>query len=123
MLDCTRHAQRVAQERMAMISWKQTRFQLRVGLLVGACVVTGCAGLKDSPQGKFFLITSFIGSLSSVPYGLTVTMEGFEPYSQSHVMYRGCSQPESVQYLPPNLRPAALLVPLSHRKDEVKFQL
>jgi hypothetical protein len=51
--------------------------------------VTGCVGLKNSPQGKFFLITSFIGSLSSVPYGITVTMEGFEPYSQSHVMYGG----------------------------------
>jgi len=70
--------------------------------------------LEKLTSRNFFLITSFIGSLSSVPYGLTVTMEGFEPYSQSHVMYRGCSQPESVQYLPPNLRPAALLVPLSH---------
>jgi hypothetical protein len=70
---------------MAMISWKQSRFHLRGGLLVGACIVTGCAGLKDSTQGKFFLITSFNGSLSSVPYGLSVTMEGFEPYSQSHV--------------------------------------
>ena len=101
MLGCARLAQRVVQEKKAMITWKQSRFQLRVGLLVGACVVPGCVGLKDSPQGKFFLITSFIGSPSSVPYGLTVTMEGFEPYSQSHVMYGGCSQPESVQYLPP----------------------
>ena len=31
-----------------MITWKQSRYQLRVGLLVGACVVTGCAGSKDS---------------------------------------------------------------------------
>ena len=34
---------------------------------------------------EFYLITYFIGSLSSVPYDLTVTMEGFGPYSQSHV--------------------------------------
>lgn len=31
-----------------MISWKQSGFQLHVGLLVGACVLTGCAGSKDS---------------------------------------------------------------------------
>jgi len=104
-----------------MISWKQSRFQLRVGLLVEACVVTGCAGLKDSTQGKFFLITSFIGSLSSVPDGLTVTMEGFEPYSQSHVW--GMIPAVVDFYICPHLRPAALLVPLSHRKDEVKFRL
>ena len=83
-----------------MISWKQSRFQFCVGLLVGACVVTGCAGLKDSTQGMFFLITSFIGSLSSVPYGLTVTVEGFEPYSQSHSMGDVPSRGR-FQYLPP----------------------
>ena len=36
-----------------MITWKQSRFQLRVGLLVGACVVTGCAGSKDSTPSSF----------------------------------------------------------------------
>ena len=41
------------EERMAMITWKQSRFQLRVGLLVGACVVTGCAGSKDSTPSSF----------------------------------------------------------------------
>src|SRR2546428_6980491 len=41
------------EERMAMITWKQSRFQLRVGLLVGACVVTGCAGSKDSTPPSF----------------------------------------------------------------------
>ena len=36
-----------------MVTWKQSRFQLRVGLLVGACVVTGCAGSKDSTPSSF----------------------------------------------------------------------
>ena len=53
MLDSIRLAHRVVQERMAMITWKQSRFQLRVGLLVGTCVVTGCAGSKDSTPSSF----------------------------------------------------------------------
>lgn len=36
-----------------MITWKQSGFQLGVGVLVGACAMTGCASSKDSTSPSF----------------------------------------------------------------------
>ncbi len=36
-----------------MITWKESRLQLRIGLLIVACVVAGCAGSKDSTPSSF----------------------------------------------------------------------